>query len=99
MATWEEKAANKRNALQQSIPLEWRIPETLLPPDSQDNVLDWPETSGWFTKDELAMTNLTAEHLVRKLAGGAYTAEAVTRAFCKRAAAAHQLVSSHPTRL
>ncbi|CEJ90081.1 hypothetical protein VHEMI05888 [[Torrubiella] hemipterigena] len=93
MATWEAKAASKRNTLQQSIPLEWRIPKDLLPPPDLDNVMDWPETSGWFTKEELAITDLTAEHLVRKLAGGAYTSEAVTRAFCKRAAAAHQLTN------
>lgn len=97
MATWEAKAASKRNTLEQSIPLEWRIPKDLLPPQDLDNVMDWPETSGWFTKEELAITDLTAEHLVRKLAGGAYTSETVTRAFCKRAAAAHQLVGSHFT--
>ena len=90
--TWEEIGARKRAALLASIPEEWRVPEKLLPPDSQDDVTEWPATSGWFTADELAITELSASELVPKLASGALKSVVVTRAFCKRAAAAHQLV-------
>lgn len=90
--TWEEIGARKRAALFASIPEEWRVPTELLPPDSQDDVTGWPATSGWFTAEELAITELSASELVPKLASGALKSLVVTRAFCKRAAAAHQLV-------
>lgn len=90
--TWEEIGARKRAALLASIPEEWRVPPELLPPDSQDDVTGWPATSGWFTAEELAITELSASELVPKLASGALKSLVVTRAFCKRAAAAHQLV-------
>lgn len=90
--TWEEIGARKRAGLLASIPQEWRVPEDILPPDSQDDVTGWPATSGWFTADELAITELSASELVPKLASGALKSVVVTRAFCKRAAAAHQLV-------
>ncbi|ROW14069.1 hypothetical protein VPNG_04082 [Cytospora leucostoma] len=91
--TWEEIGARKRASLLASIPKEWLIPSELLPPASQDDVTTWPESSGWFTPDELAITNLTASELVPKLASGALRSVDVTRAFCKRAAAAHQLLN------
>lgn len=93
LPSWEQVSARKREALLASIPSEWRIPAPLLPPETKDNVLHWPETSGWFTADELAVTSLTASELVAELASGHLKSEAVTAAFCKRAAAAHQLVS------
>ncbi|KAH6608293.1 amidase [Trichoderma cornu-damae] len=91
--SWEELAAKKRSELLTSIPKEWRIPENLLPPESQKDVTGWPETSGWFTGAELDITSLTASELVSKLASGALRSEDVTRAFCKRASAAHQLTN------
>lgn len=90
--SWEVKAARKRAALLASIPKEWIIPAELLPPASQDDVTTWPQTSGWFTAEELAITDLSASELVPKLASGQLTSVAVTMAFCKRASAAHQLV-------
>lgn len=90
--TWEQIGARKRAALQASIPKEWVVPVDLLPPDSQNDVTTWPESSGWFTTEELAITDLTATELVSKLASGTYSSVEVTKAFCKRAAAAHALV-------
>ncbi|POR33152.1 Acetamidase [Tolypocladium paradoxum] len=90
---WEQIGAKKREALMLSIPQQWRIPADLLPPLTQDDVTDWPDTSGWFTTDELAITSLTASELVAKLASGEFTSEDVAKAFCKRAAAAHQLTN------
>ncbi|OAA58738.1 acetamidase [Cordyceps fumosorosea ARSEF 2679] len=88
---WEDISSRKRALLSASIPEEWRVPADLLPPASQDDVTSWPSASGWFTPDELSITEQTATELVVGLASGALTCEAVTRAFCKRAAAAHQL--------
>ena len=89
---WQELAAKKRNDLHHSIPPEWHIPPALMPPESQGDVTTWPETSGWFTPEELAITGLTAVELLPKLASGQLKSIDVTKAFCKRAAAAHQIV-------
>ncbi|TDZ13358.1 Acetamidase [Colletotrichum spinosum] len=91
--TWELIAAKKREALASSIPTEWRIPRDLLPPASQADVTGWPESSGWFTPKELAITNSNPSELLPKLASGQLKSLEVTKAFCKRAAAAHQLVN------
>lgn len=90
---WEEIARNKRQALLNKIPDEYRIPRELAPPASQLNVAVWPRESGWFTQRELEITESTATTILQKVAARQWTAEEVTRAFCKRAAASHQLVS------
>jgi amidase len=90
---WEEVAAKKRAALLASIPKEWIIPENIRPSEEQTDVTTFPKESGWFTEQELAITNLGATQLLAKLAGGQWSSEDVSKAFCKRASAAHQLVS------
>ena len=92
VGTWETLAAQKRQALLNAIPREGRIPDHLLPPEDQADVMGFSESSGWFTREELDITNVTALELLPKLADGSLKSETVTRAFCKRAAAAHQLV-------
>lgn len=89
---WEAIGAARRKALLDSIPAEWRIPTALLPPESQADVTGFPQASGWFTAKELEITGSTAAQLLPRLASGALSSEEVTKAFCKRAAAAHQLV-------
>ncbi|ODH25178.1 hypothetical protein ACO22_05227 [Paracoccidioides brasiliensis] len=90
--SWEAIAAAKREELLSSIPSEWIIPQEIFPPESQADVTNFPEKSEWFTADELEITSSTASEILQKTATGVWSAEAVTRAFCKRAAAAHQLV-------
>ncbi|KAI0887148.1 amidase [Annulohypoxylon maeteangense] len=90
---WEELAAKKREQLEKSIPDEWRVPSELLPPADQDDVTSFPNESKWFTAEELAITNQSAVELIPKLASGELKSETVTRAFCKRAVAAHQLTN------
>jgi amidase len=90
--SWEDVAAAKRKQLLDSIPREWIIPEDIFPPDSEVDVTKFPRESGWFTESELEITNSTASEILEKTTTGKWTAEAVARAFCKRAAAAHQLV-------
>jgi len=86
--TWEERAADKRNRINASIPAEWKIQN--LPTDN--SVLDFPQKSGLLSDQELAITQSSASDLVKKLAQGELKAVDVTIAFCKRAALAHQLV-------
>lgn len=89
---WEKVAAGKRVALAESIPTLYRIPQDKLPPESQLDVTVWPKESGWFTPKELEITGSTASQILEKIASKTWSAEDVTAAFCKRAAAAHQLV-------
>lgn len=91
MATsWEERAADKRNRINDSIPQEWKIQSLPI----EDSVFDFPKKSGILSDQELAITESSASDLVKKLAQGELKAVDVTVAFCKRAALAHQLVSS-----
>ncbi|KFG77592.1 acetamidase [Metarhizium anisopliae] len=92
-ASWEQIGARKRQELLASIPKEWLIPADVLPAETEDDVTSWPETCGWFTAEELAITNASATELIPRLASGELSCEQVTRAFCKRAAAAHQLTN------
>jgi amidase len=90
--TWEDTGKQARQRLLDSIPSEWRLPEDKLPPADQANVLDVPEKSGLFSEHELSITTSPATHIVQEIASGKWKAVDVTRAFCKRAAVAHQLV-------
>jgi len=56
-------------------------------------VMDFPAKSGIMSPEELAITESSAVDLVKKLAASELSSVAVTTAFCKRAALAHQLVS------
>lgn len=76
-----------------SIPSEWRIPKDKLPPPEQKYVTDFPATCGLLTDAELTITDSYATEIVKKIADGEWKAEDVTRAFCKRAAVAQQVVS------
>jgi amidase len=93
---WEKIAAAKREALAEKIPPHLRIPKNQLPAESQLNVTTWPKESGWFTEKELETTESTALVILGKIASKAWSAEDVTVAFCKRAAAAQQLVPQQP---
>ncbi|PQE17284.1 putative general amidase protein [Rutstroemia sp. NJR-2017a BVV2] len=87
--TWEEKAKDKKARIDASIPSEWRIKEQ----PTEVSVMDYPRKSGIMSDEELSITESSATDLVAKLAKGELTSVAVTTAFCKRAALAHQLVN------
>ncbi|PHH61177.1 hypothetical protein CDD81_700 [Ophiocordyceps australis] len=91
--SWQEISSQKREALAASIPAQWRIPDDIMPPQSQLDVTSWPASSGWFTDDELAVTEMSATQLAAQLCSGQLKSEHVTRVFCKRAAAAQQLTN------
>jgi amidase len=89
---WESIAARKRQALKDSIPAEWVIPADLLPLDNQADVVSFYRQSGFFTREEREITATIATKILDNLSSGLWTSEQVTRAFCKTAAAAQQLV-------
>jgi amidase len=86
---WDKIAEDKKNRIAASIPPEWRIKSV----PSEDTVMGYPKISGIMSAEELDITESTATDLVAKMAAGQLTSIAVTTAFCKRAAMAHQLVN------
>jgi len=93
--SWEQVAARKRKAVLDSIPAEWIIPNSLMPPEDQDDITTFPDTSGWFTPEELAITNSEVLELLPKLASGELKSETVTCAFCNFAFSSYQFVITH----
>lgn len=91
--TWQTVAARKQAERLNRIPEEWIIPVSLLPDAKTDDVSTFPQTSGFFTKRELELTDATASEVVRKIAKREWTSVEVTSAVCKRAAVAQQLVN------
>jgi amidase len=89
---WEKTAADKKARIEASIPQEWRIKS--LP--TEDSVINFPRISGIMSTEEVAITESSATDLVAQIAAGKLTSVAVTNAFCKRAALAHQLVCFPP---
>lgn len=90
---WEDIGKRAQARLYDSIPAEWRIPQDKLPPADQLDVTRFAYHSGLFTEREIVITNSLATDIVAKLVNATWTAQEVTKAFCKRAAIAHQLVS------
>ncbi|KFY15664.1 hypothetical protein V492_01861 [Pseudogymnoascus sp. VKM F-4246] len=91
---WTDIAAAKKREVYAGIPSEWLIPEDLLPSPSKTKVDDFVATSGFFTAKEIEITASSATDITAKVIGGSWTAEEVTRAFCKSSAVSHQLVNS-----
>lgn len=92
---WKLIATKKREQLAASIPEEYMIPEGIKPKDDILNVTTWSNSTDWFTKEEKAITCLPASELLAKIAKSEWSAEMVAKAFCKKAAAAQQLVSDN----
>ncbi|KAJ9625620.1 hypothetical protein H2203_004379 [Taxawa tesnikishii (nom. ined.)] len=90
---WQSIAKAKREALFNSIPSEWRIPQEKLPSEDQLDVTSFPKQSGMLSEKELEITSLPAQEILRRLHDRTWTSEEVTTAFCKRAAIAHQLTN------
>ncbi|KAF8420565.1 general amidase [Boletus edulis BED1] len=90
MPSWSDLAADKKRRQQKAIPQEWLITP---PPETTLNVTGIPETCGLLTPRELAITDEDVNTLLKRLAGGEWSAVEVTIAFYKRAIVAQQLVN------
>lgn len=92
--TWQEICSEKREKRNNAIPLAWRIPN-METSTAKTNLLEVPSLSGILTENEIHITtDYDAVGIVEAIRERLFTAEAVTTAFCKRAAIAQQLVSS-----
>ncbi|KAF2641022.1 amidase [Massarina eburnea CBS 473.64] len=88
--SWEHRAQAKREAILAAIPQEWRI-ESL--PEVEEQVdVSGEYIRGFLSKREVEITETTAEGIAERTTKGEWRAEEVTRAFCHRAALAHQLL-------
>ncbi len=90
--SWESIARAKKAGLYDLIPGPWRIPPAAIPPVSQ--LRSFIDFIGQFLDaQELEITNAPTGKILANLRAAEWTAVEVTRAFCHRAAVAHQFVS------
>lgn len=86
---WQDRAKTKRDAVLAFIPEEWRIEN---PPNNQQVDVTGSFIHQYLSPREVEITETPAEGIVERTTTGQWKAEEVTRAFCHRAALAHQLV-------
>ncbi|MCJ1436725.1 hypothetical protein MMC27_006107 [Xylographa pallens] len=88
---WQSVAQAKKASLLSLIPVRWRLKPSDIP-----SVAALRDVSGYIcrflTPQELAITNSTAVKVLANARSGEWSAVEITRAFCHRAAIAHQLV-------
>ena len=90
--TWQEACVQKKAQQTALLPKEWLLPKTLVP-STQLNVIDVPRSCGLLSKQELAITDTEdVDQILKKLSSGQWSAVDVTKAYCKRATIAQQLV-------
>ncbi|KAF1953712.1 amidase [Byssothecium circinans] len=88
--SWEQRAQAKREAILAAIPQEWRIEHV---PSVEEQVdVSGEYIRGFLHEKEVQITETDAEGIVEKTTKGEWSAEEVARAFCHRAALAHQLL-------
>ena len=93
MKNYKILAAAKKAQQHNKIPHSWRISVEKF--QDAANVMDVPLSCGLLDKTEAKITSdFDATALLEKLKAKVWSVEQVTVAFCKRAAIAHQLVSS-----
>ena len=83
-----EIALKRREA---AIPKEYLLPEAALT-DFPQNLTTIPRSSGHFTPAELEIIESNAEDILLKIKERKWTSLEVTKAFCKSAVVAQQLV-------
>lgn len=91
VADWTTAATTKRDAILNSIPQEWRIAK--IPSASEQKDVTGEYVQQFLDKKEIEITETDAVDIANKVAAGEWSAVDVTKAFCHRAALAHQLVS------
>jgi len=92
--TWHEVADRRRHEIDSRIPGEWLVSKHMLQEaKTTKTVLDLPRVSGILTAWELEVTEMRAVDILAAIRAQKFSSVDVTKAFCKRAAIAHQAVS------
>lgn len=90
---WKEIAERKQKTILAEIPEEWRDP-SLLEKMTSSGMLNTNDYLDLVLPDtEKAITHLTLVDLAKKIASGQLSALEVTKAYCHRAALAHQILN------
>lgn len=93
MSNWQEKANEKRIALNSLIPNQWKLSSEILNNLPKDLTVV-PYECGILSAIDIEITEIDQiDELAKRIAQGKYSAKNVIEAFCKRAAIAHQLVN------
>lgn len=91
MADWRKTAKAKADSVNALIPTEWRISDA--PSIEQQRDVTGPFIQQYLDNKEIEITETDAVGIVEKTSTGVWTAVEVAKAFCHRAAVAHQLVN------
>ncbi|RDI80374.1 hypothetical protein Vi05172_g9557 [Venturia inaequalis] len=89
--TWQELGAQKRASILAEIPKEWLLPS--IPPVEEVKDVSGTYTHQFLSAREIEITESDAEVIVEKTKGGVWSCVDVCKAFCHRAAIAHQLTN------
>ncbi|SPO19623.1 probable AMD2 - amidase [Ustilago trichophora] len=95
-SSWKQVAAANQQSRLDRIPSDWRLSSSILEgvnENSGSDVRSIPASCGILTAEDLKITDAPVEEILSKLQTRTWTSEAVTTAFCKRAAIAHQLTN------
>ena len=87
---WQQAAAKKREAISALIPAGWRIPNP--PPNEAQVDVTGSYIQQFLSRKEIEITETDAAAIASKTCSGQWKAVEVIKAFCHRAALAHQLV-------
>lgn len=88
---WQKAAKDKADHVLSLIPQEWRLPS--IPSASEQPDVTGAYIQQFLDKKEIEITETDAVGVVEKTTSGQWTAVEVAKAFCHRAAIAHQLVN------
>lgn len=90
-SSWESRAAEKRKAIDESIPVKWRL-KTIPSPEEQKDITG-PCIQRFLDPKEIEITETDVVGIAEKIAHGIWSAVEVLEAFCHRASLAHQFVN------
>ena len=88
---WQYQAKTKLDAINGSIPEEWRL--SSIPSIEEQKDITGPFIRNFLSTEEIEITETDAVDIVEKTSLGIWSAEEVTTAFCHRASLAHQLTN------
>lgn len=91
--SWQAKAAAKVAETQAKIPRDWTLSESDLNKAQKQRKLNGPLFESFLDSSEREIIKNDSIGLVDKIKSRHYSALQVTRAYCKAAAIAHQIVS------
>lgn len=87
---WKAIATKKRESILAAIPKDWRID---VPSIEDVKDVTGPYIEQYLSAKEIEITNTDAVGIVQNAKVGTWSAVEITKAFCHRAALAHQLTS------